>query len=159
MLTHTREMQLFLLGYIIISISEIFSVGGFPLNRKVKLIFTAINIAAVVSTAWILLMNGAVGFQLLDDGTFISIGLVLISAAMLFVGTGYIALDTSFDWTGYFSSDLNMGNGDRSYPLYTLYLLAPLVFIVIFFLLETVLVLRVLKEKRPMCMSCFSHQV
>ena len=29
-------MQLFLLGYILISICEIFSVGEFPLNKKVR---------------------------------------------------------------------------------------------------------------------------
>lgn len=33
-----REMQAFLLGYLLISICEIFSVGGFPLNDKVRLV-------------------------------------------------------------------------------------------------------------------------
>jgi hypothetical protein len=33
-----REMQLFLLGYIIISICEIFSVGVFPLNDTVRVV-------------------------------------------------------------------------------------------------------------------------
>lgn len=33
-----REMQLFLLGYIIVSICEIFTVGGIPLNPKVVLV-------------------------------------------------------------------------------------------------------------------------
>jgi hypothetical protein len=31
-------MQLFLLGYIIISICEIFTIGGFPLNDTVRLV-------------------------------------------------------------------------------------------------------------------------
>lgn len=31
-------MQLFLLGYIVISICEIFSVGGIPLNWKVRVV-------------------------------------------------------------------------------------------------------------------------
>lgn len=31
-----REMQLFLIGYIIISICEIFSVGEFPIDKKVR---------------------------------------------------------------------------------------------------------------------------
>lgn len=38
-----REMQLFLLGFIIIEICEIFTVGGFPLNdavRKVRVVWT-----------------------------------------------------------------------------------------------------------------------
>ncbi|KAF2156173.1 hypothetical protein K461DRAFT_275289 [Myriangium duriaei CBS 260.36] len=145
-----REMQLFLLGYIIISICEIFTVGGFPLNGTARRIFTAIHIAAVTATSWILMMNGAVGYQLLDDGTPLSIGLIFLSSAALFVGTGYIALDTGFSWTGFFNSTFDASNGNRSYSLYTLYLLVPLVFICIYFLLETILVLRVLGEKRPM---------
>ena len=89
------------------------------------------------------------GYQLVDDGTLLSIGLIFGSAAALFIGTGYIALDTGFSWTGFFDSTLAEPN--KSYSLYTLYQLVPLVFLVVYFLLETVLVLRVLGEVRPMC--------
>ncbi|KAK5118604.1 hypothetical protein LTR85_008069 [Meristemomyces frigidus] len=143
-----REMQFFLMGYIIIEICEIFTVGGFPLNGAVRRAFSAVHIAAIVATLWILMMNGAVGYQVVDDGTPLSIGLIFGSAAALFVGTGYIALDTGFSWTGYFDSTLAAPN--RSYSLYTLYQLVPLVFLFIFFVLEAVLVLRVLGEVRPM---------
>ncbi|KAK5137115.1 hypothetical protein LTR08_001124 [Meristemomyces frigidus] len=143
-----REMQFFLMGYIIIEICEIFTVGGFPLNGAVRRAFSAVHIAAIVATLWILLMNGAVGYQVIDDGTPLSIGLIFGSAAALFVGTGYIALDTGFSWTGYFDDTLASPN--QSYSLYSLYQLVPLVFLSIFFVLETVLVLRVLGERRPM---------
>ena len=33
-----REFQLFLVGYVIVSLCEIFTVGGFPLDRKVRLV-------------------------------------------------------------------------------------------------------------------------
>jgi hypothetical protein len=33
-----REMQLFLFGYIVVSICEIFTIGGFPLNDSVRLV-------------------------------------------------------------------------------------------------------------------------
>jgi hypothetical protein len=33
-----REMQLFLVGYMIVSICEIFTVGGFPLDSKVRIV-------------------------------------------------------------------------------------------------------------------------
>lgn len=143
-----REMQLFLLGFIIIEICEIFTVGGFPLDGNVRKGFTAVHIATVAATAWVLMLNGIVGYQLIEDGTPMSLGLVVFSAAILFIGTGYIALDTGFSWTGFWDSTLVAPN--RSYSLYTLYFLAPLVFICIFFLLETYLVLRILGEKRPM---------
>jgi hypothetical protein len=96
------------------------------------------------------MLNGLVGYQLLDDGTAVSIGLILISAALVFIGTGYIALDTGFSWTNYWDDTLSGNN--RSYSLYSLYLLAPLVFIVVFFLLESFLVLRILGERKPMSM-------
>lgn len=35
-----REFQLFLLGYIVVEICEIFSVGGIPLDRKVRIVCT-----------------------------------------------------------------------------------------------------------------------
>lgn len=143
-----REMQFFLLGFIIIMICEIFTVGGLPLDGGVRRAFSAVHIAAVVATTWILLMNGAVGYQLIDDGTPLSLALIFGSAAALFVGTGYIALDTAFSWTGYWDDTLSAPN--QAYALYTLYQLIPLVFLVIFFILEAVLVLKVLGEVRPM---------
>ncbi|KAI9689246.1 MAG: hypothetical protein M1820_010190, partial [Bogoriella megaspora] len=144
-----REMQLFLAGYFVITICEIFSVGWFPLNEATRRGFSAVHIAAITATTWILMLNAVVGFQVLDDGTFFSIGLILISAAALFIGTGYIALDTAFSWTGYWDSTLSPPL-NRAYALYTLYQLAPLVFLFVFFVLETILVLRILGETKPM---------
>ncbi|KAI4183405.1 MAG: hypothetical protein L6R41_005410 [Letrouitia leprolyta] len=110
--------------------------------------FTAIHLGAIVATLWVLMLNGIVGFQLLDDGTPLSLGLILGSAAALFVGTGYIALDTAFSYSGHFDS--SRGGDNRNVGLYVLYQLAPLVFLAAFFVLETVLVLKVLGEKKPM---------
>ncbi|KFY94251.1 hypothetical protein V498_03958 [Pseudogymnoascus sp. VKM F-4517 (FW-2822)] len=143
-----REMQLFLLGYILISICEIFTVGAFPLNADVRLAFSGIHIGMIVATTWILMLNAAVGYQIIDDGTPMSIGLVIGSAAALFVGTGYIALDTGFQWTGHFDSSLTGNN--RNIGLYVLYQLAPIIFLAVFFVLESILVLRVLGERKPM---------
>ncbi|KAF2432182.1 hypothetical protein EJ08DRAFT_585984 [Tothia fuscella] len=143
-----REMQLFLFGYVVIEICEIFTVGGFPLNGGVRRAFSAAHIAAVTATSWILMLNGVVGYQLLEDGTAISMALVFGSSLAFFVGTGYIALDTGFGWTDFWKSSLESPN--QSYALYTLYLLIPLFFIVVFFLLEGFLVLRILGEKKPM---------
>jgi hypothetical protein len=143
-----REMQLFLIGYMIISLCEIFTVGGFPLSNNVRQGFTAVHLASIVATLWILMLNAVIGFQLLDDGTPLSMGLILGSAAALFVGTGYIALDTAFSWTGHFDSSLHEPH--RNIGLYVLYQLAPLVFLFVFFVLETILVLRILGERRPM---------
>lgn len=163
-------MQLFLIGYILISICEIFSIGEFPLNSTVRVVwtfsmcafvfcplaavltlpqvFSAIHIGLIIATTWILMMNAIIGYQLIDDGTALSIGLVTISAAVLFIGTGYIALDTGLQWTKYWNSSYELPN--RNIALYVLYQLIPLIFLVAFFVLETILVLRILGELRPM---------
>ncbi|CAG8980458.1 hypothetical protein HYALB_00012049 [Hymenoscyphus albidus] len=143
-----REMQLFLLGYILIEICEIFTVGKFPLNNTVLIAFTGIHLGMITATLWILLINAIVGYQLLDDGTPTSVGLIVASSAALFIGTGYIALDTGYSWTGYWDSSLSPPN--RGIALYVLYQLAPLVFLFAFFVLETLLVIRVLGERKPM---------
>ena len=161
-----REFQLFLVGYIIVSLCEIFTVGGFPLDRRVRLVslpcicgslvlmffqgFTAVHLGSIVATLWVLLLNGLVGFQLLDDGTPLSLGLILLSAIAFFVGTGYVALDTAFGYTQTFMSDADSNN--RNIALYVLYQLWPLICLFFFFVLETVLVLKVLGEKKPMSM-------
>ncbi len=102
----------------------------------------------IIATTWILLMNAVVGFQILDDGTPLSLGLILISAAALFIGTGYITLDTGFNWTGEFKGSYSSPN--RNIALYVLYQLVPLIFLVAFYVLEAFLVLRILGEVRPM---------
>ena len=104
---------------------------------------------SITATLWVLLLNGVVGYQLLDDGTPISLGLILISAIGFFVGTGYVALDTAFSYTSTFKPSLTDPN-NRNVALYVLYQLWPLICLAGFFLLETVLVLRVLGEKKPM---------
>ena len=102
----------------------------------------------ITATTWVLMLNGIVGYQIIDDGTPLSIGLMFLSGAMLLVGTGYIVLDTGYDWTGYWDSSSEPPY--RNIAIYVLYQLAPLIFLVAFFVLEAVLVLRILGEVRPM---------
>ena len=166
-----REIQIFLMGYIVIEICEIFTVGGFPLADNVRLVsgcsggigkytycsqgFTAVHLAAIAATMWILFLNGIVGFQLLDDGTPLSLGAILVSAGAVFIGTGYITLDTAFSFTNQFKDSLTGDN--RNIALYVLYQLFPLVCVVVFFVLETILVLNVLGERKPMRRCDFGH--
>ncbi|KAF8468377.1 chitin synthase III catalytic subunit [Kalaharituber pfeilii] len=143
-----REMQVLIIGYMVISFAEIFTVGGIPIRTTVRQWFTGIHIGAITATFWVLLLNAIVGFQLLDDGTWLSISLVAGSGLIVFLGTGYITMDSAFGWTDEFLTIQESGN--RNYALYVLYLLFPLIAIVAYYILEAVLVLHVLGEKRPM---------
>jgi hypothetical protein len=102
----------------------------------------------IVATCWILMLNAVVGYQLIDDGTAASLGLLVFSAALFLIGTGYIALDTGLDFTGFWEDSYDLPN--RNIALYVLYQLVPLIFLVAFYVLEAILVLRVLGETRPM---------
>jgi hypothetical protein len=102
----------------------------------------------IIATTWILMLNAVVGFQIIDDGTPLSMGLMIVSSAVFFVGTGFIALDTGFKWTGYWNPSYDVPN--RHLALYVLYQLVPLIFLVAFVVLEAILVLRVLGERAPM---------
>lgn len=94
------------------------------------------------------MLNAVVGYQLIDDGTALSMGLLVVSGGILFLGTGFIALDTGFQFTDYWESSYEPPN--RHLWLYVLYQLMPLIFLVAFYVLEAVLVLRILGETRPM---------
>lgn len=110
--------------------------------------FTGVHIGMIIATTWILMLNAIVGYQIIDDGTPLSLGLMLLSAVVLLGGTFYITLDTGFRWTGFWDSSWESPN--RNIALYVLYQLAPLVFLVAFFVLEAILVTRILGEIRPM---------
>ncbi|KAK3683767.1 chitin synthase export chaperone [Podospora appendiculata] len=143
-----REMQVFLASYIVVSICEIFTIGEFPLSSTVRVAFTGIHIGFIIASTWILMLNAVVGYQIIDDGTPASLGLLIVSAVILLIGVGYITLDTGFKWTGYWNDSYATPN--RNVALYTLYQVVPLVFVVAFFVLESILVLQVLGERRPM---------
>ena len=96
------------------------------------------------------MLNAAVGYQVLDDGTPVSIFLMIASSLIFFIGTGYIALDTAFSWTGQW--DHSWEDPNRNIALYVLYQLWPLICVVVFYVLESILVIRVLGEVRPMGM-------
>lgn len=152
-------MQLFLIGYTLIEICEIFTVGGFPLPHTVRVGFTGAHIGLITATSWILMLNGAVGYQVIDDGTVASISLITGSAALIFIGTGYVALDIGYDWSGYWATAMVQLPPNRTYALYTLYFLVPLVFLFIYFWLQTFVVLKVLGEIKPMRESLCFYQV
>ncbi|KAK9388537.1 chitin synthase III catalytic subunit [Lipomyces mesembrius] len=145
-----REMQILFFSYIIVSISAIFASGGFINNRRVLIWFSAIEIGITASTSWLLFVNAVVAYQLIPDGSFLSVTLTSLSGLAVFIGTGYIALDSGFSWTGEFTSNASNPGLLRNYAVYTIYLLFPIVAIVAYFLLEVYLVARVLRERKPL---------
>ncbi|KAI5309522.1 hypothetical protein KEM55_003061 [Ascosphaera atra] len=92
-------------------------------------------------------MNAVISLQIRPDGDAFSLGLIGGSAAVLFIGTGYIALDTAFDWSGEFVT--RQEEGYRNYALYVLYQLFPLICLVLSFLTYGMTCLVMLGEFKP----------
>ena len=84
----------------------------------------------------------------MDDGTPVSLFMILGSAVLLFTATLYISLDTGFNLSGHFEDDLF---SSRSIPLYILYLVLPLVCVVGYAITQLILVAKVLGERKPLC--------
>ncbi|KAK9449777.1 chitin synthase III catalytic subunit [Limtongia smithiae] len=151
-----REMQILFFSYIIVSISAFFASGEFITNRRVLVYFSAIEIGATCATAWLLVVNAIVAYQLLPDGGVLSVGLTVFSGLAFFIGTGYIALDSAFSWTGAFDSATGEPELLRNYALYTVYLLWPIIAVVVYLILELNLVIGILHELRPMILLILS---
>ncbi|KAK7203022.1 chitin synthase III catalytic subunit [Myxozyma melibiosi] len=145
-----REMQILFFSYLILSISAIFASGGFIFNRTILVYFSAIEIGATAATAWLLVVNAIVAYQILPDGGFLSVSLTFLSGLAFFIGVGYIALDSAFNWTNTFDSAPSRPELMRNYALYTTYLLWPILAISLYLILQFNLVVRVLRERKPL---------
>lgn len=140
-------MEIFFLGHLLIQVCEIFSVGGLPIHDDVRRVFSALHVAFVASTSWVLFLNAIVSFQLLIDGSLLSVGLVTGSAFIIFGGTLYIGLDTVYGWTDTFVP--RSQDQYRNIALFVLYQLFPLVCLVGFYIVESGVCLALLSEKMP----------
>ncbi|KAK9476438.1 chitin synthase III catalytic subunit [Lipomyces japonicus] len=151
-----KEMQILFFSYIIVALSAIFASGGFVTNFRILAWFSAIEIGSTASTAWLLLVNAVVAYQLLPDGGFVSIFLTFFSGLAVFIGVGYMALDSAFDWSGQFESAPSQPYLLRNYAIYSTYLLFPIVAIFVYLILQVNLVIFVLREKRPLILLIFT---
>ena len=156
-----REMQIVLTVYALISFCDVFTTGrpfsppefryyrDYPtsLNERVLQIFVSLQLGLTTAFFWILMLFGLLGFQILDDGTPLSIGIIVGSAVVLCGATLYISLDTAFSITGSF---LSARYSNKSIALYTLNLGLPLLSSLIFAGSQIYLVVKILEELKPL---------
>ncbi|KAJ2798696.1 hypothetical protein H4R20_004728, partial [Coemansia guatemalensis] len=87
-------------------------------------------------------------FQLMADGSLKSMLSIILSSAIIFIAMGYIAADTAFG----ISNGLKPEVSDPLYSpgVFTIYLVFPLIAIVIFAVLQTIIVIRYLSARLPL---------
>lgn len=142
-----REMQILILIYFFISVLQVFTIGGFITNIKLLAYFTAVHIGLIAAFFWVLLVNAIIGYQLFEDGTFFSVLITLIPSLLLFLSSGYIVLDSMLAWTKSFIKSTRMF---QNYGMYILYFLWSLLCIIGYFILEFILVFKILEEWKPL---------
>jgi hypothetical protein len=139
--------------FLLLSICDIITTGRWLTvisNKTTLSIFTSIQLGLIVAFFWMLFLSSVVNFRIVNDGTPLSILLVLGSAILLFIPTLYISLDTAFDITGHFNQDRAKL---QNLALYILYLGSPLICAFGYSVCQGIVVINVLGETRPLCKS------
>lgn len=117
------------------------------------LILTAIHAGVVAAFFWTLLGTALVATQYVEDGTPSSLIPYCGLIGIFFLATTYISADTAFGFTNIFKS--TPARDLKSIGLFILLVIWPVVAVLLYFVTMSVIVLRVLGEKRPLCMAFF----
>ncbi|KAJ1914807.1 hypothetical protein IWQ60_008668 [Tieghemiomyces parasiticus] len=142
-----KEFSYLYLLYACVLVAQILTVGWtFP---NISPWIACIYVALVAATFWCLLYNGFTGYQLIPDGGWISLTILLATAAVLFGIALYVALDTRLGLTPALIPLDGIGGLD-SPAIFTLYVTLPLVSIGTYLALQTFLVVRFLAIRRPL---------
>jgi len=131
------------LAFQAITTASILEQGSLPL-----LILTALHAGVVAAFFWTLLGTALVATQYVEDGTPSSLIPYYGLAGILFLATTYIAADTAFGFTNIFKS--TPARDLKSIGLFILLVMWPVVAVLLYFVTMSVIVLRVLEERKPL---------
>ncbi|EOQ99984.1 hypothetical protein E3P92_03124 [Wallemia ichthyophaga] len=139
-----------LLGlWALIDVFSLLTTGSFLQQGSDYIVWlTSIQMGLRSAWFWSLIVNGLNSTQLIEDGTPPSILSLWVGGIAFFVGTGYIAVDTAFNWSG----NLPPSNPPEyllSNGLFVLLLLWPMIAVFIYSLLMTYVIFFLLKESIP----------
>ncbi|GAA5971246.1 hypothetical protein JCM11641_008280 [Rhodosporidiobolus odoratus] len=109
---------------------------------------TAVHVGILVALFWVLVWVAFLSLQVVEDGTLGSLIPMTIGGIILAVGSGYIAADTGLGITDYFKSDPPQHL--HSAWLFSLTIVWPAAATFIYFVIQSGVVVRVLREKKPL---------
>ena len=85
----------------LIDVLSLLTTGGFLKQGTDYIVWlTVIQMGLRAAWFWVLIINGLISTQWLEDGTPPSIISLWTGGIAFFVGTGYVAVDTAFNWSG-----------------------------------------------------------
>ncbi|GJN87730.1 hypothetical protein Rhopal_000685-T1 [Rhodotorula paludigena] len=109
---------------------------------------TAVHIGLLVGLFWVLVWVAFLSLQIVEDGTLFSLIPMFAIGIVLTIGSGYIAADTGLTITDYFRSD--PASSLYSAWLFSLTIVWPAAAAFIYLVIQAGVVIRVLKEKKPL---------
>ncbi|GAA6003955.1 hypothetical protein JCM10207_006483 [Rhodosporidiobolus poonsookiae] len=137
-----KEILCFFYAYFLEEIIAIFLDSSIiPTNSSVYPWFAAIHTGLTCATFWCLLVNGFVGFQVVEDGTPLSLWVLQGTSAVVGLIVGLIAIGTFKDSAGLSSS--------KPTGLWILQFIFNLACVVIYLVTQLILVIRTLDDRWP----------
>ncbi|CAE7215978.1 unnamed protein product [Rhizoctonia solani] len=149
------ELRAFLILYLLTLPFQLLDTGAILKQATTHLsVLTAIHMGLIAATFWMLLGNGIVATQVVEDGTMSSLVPFYAFSLFFFAGTTYISLDTAFTWTGAFRLGTGGASGEpvenlTNIPLFVLTSVWPAAAAFFYFVIMCYVVLGVLREMRP----------
>lgn len=149
------ELRAFLILYLLTLPFQLLDTGALLKQATVHLsVLTAIHMGLIATTFWMLLGNGIVATQVVEDGTMSSLVPFYAFSLFFFAGTTYVSLDTAFTFTGAFRLGTGGASGGpvenlTNIPLFVLTSVWPAAATFFYFMIMSYVVLGVLREMRP----------
>ncbi|ORZ28883.1 chitin synthase III catalytic subunit [Lobosporangium transversale] len=132
------EMSILFMIYSCILFLQIFTIGGVGSSSKKFIIWaTALHLGATVSFFWTLIVNAFILYQFVDDGTKLTTRFITGTNLVWIAGTTFMSLDLTMDITG--------KHYGQSPGLFFLTLIFPAIAVLLYMILVTILVFRVLE--------------
>jgi hypothetical protein len=144
-------MQIMLLMYALVQGAQLASTSVILRAGSTALTWvSAVNLGLVTAFFGTLFWCAFLSLQIVEDGGLFSIVPMLAFTVVLLVGTTYIGLDTAFAVTNYFRNHNDPPASLRSIWLFCLTIIWPAAAAAFYFLVQFGVVVRVLKEKKPL---------
>ncbi|CAE6527791.1 unnamed protein product [Rhizoctonia solani] len=154
------ELRALLVLYLLTLPFQLLDTGALLKQATTHLsVLTAIHMGLIATTFWMLLGNGIVATQVVEDGTMSSLVPFYAFSLFFFVATTYISLDTAFTFTDAFRLGTGGASGGSvenltNIPLFVLTSVWPAAATFFYFLIMSYVVLGVLREMRPFFYYC-----
>ncbi|KAF8656328.1 hypothetical protein AX16_002593 [Volvariella volvacea WC 439] len=144
------EIRAFLVLYLLTLPFQLLTTGSlFEQGSDALVILTSIHAGLVAALFWMLLGNALVATQFVEDGTMSSLVPFYGIALAFFAGTTYISFDVALGITDTLGPSGPL-ESLHSIPLFVLTSIWPGVAALAYFVIMSVIVLRVLNETKPM---------